>query len=124
MLISITALVWIRVLRVPRLTSVSPLTRRRALEPKQQVRSIRILLRPGKYVLKQAIHVQAVPGVAVSLETVQLPPNVYRPPASSNSVPLIMEQALPLETPASPPSPPRRAAHSTPCAPTSITSYR
>ena len=44
----------------------------------QQVRSIRVLLRPGKYVLTQAIQVHALPGVVISLETIQLPKNLYR----------------------------------------------
>lgn len=44
----------------------------------QQVRGVRILLRPGKYFLKQAIEVQALPGVVVSMETIELPKNLYR----------------------------------------------
>jgi len=80
--------------------------RHTAQEAKPQIRSVRILLRPGKHVLKQAVHVQAVPGVVVSLETVQLPKNLYRaPPAADsngnsalhNSHLMLMEQPLPLE---------------------------
>ena len=81
--------------------------RHTAPEAKPQIRSVRILLRPGKHVLKQAVHVQAVPGVVVSLETVQLPKNLYRAPPSAangsgngalhNSHLMLMEQPLPLE---------------------------
>ena len=87
-------------------TASTPSRRRGAPEPskQQQTRSVRILLRPGNYVLKQAFHVRAAPGVVISLETVRMPKNVFRPkPAvaghgdGGSGAPLLMEQALPLD---------------------------
>jgi hypothetical protein len=71
-------------------------------KPPQQVRSVRILLRPGTYILRQALEIQALPGVVVAMETMELPANLYRPPRrrsfpTTNEV--IMEQPLPLTPP-------------------------
>lgn len=44
---------------------------------KTQTKSIKILLRPGKYILKRAIDVRAETGVVVSIETIQMPNNLY-----------------------------------------------
>lgn len=63
------------------------------LPQQQQVRAVRILLRPGKFYLSQAIEVQALPGVTVSVETMEMPKNLYRPVQHFNE---IMEQPLPL----------------------------
>ena len=69
-------------------------TRRSSPPPKQlkQIRSIRVLLRPGLYWLKQAIDIEAIPGVTVYFGTVELPRNIYRP---VRHVTEIMEQPLP-----------------------------
>ena len=77
-----------------------PLRTRRTSATKQskQIRSIRILLRPGTYWLKQAIDIQAIPGVTIYFGTVNLPRNLYRP---IRHIPEIMEQPLPLPLPES-----------------------
>jgi Right handed beta helix region len=72
---------------------VTPPRARRSNPSFQQVRSVRILLRPGKYYLKQAIEVQAVVGVTVSMETMEMPRNLYRPVRHFAA---IMEQPLPV----------------------------
>jgi Right handed beta helix region len=61
-----------------------------------QVRSIRVLLRPGRYVLNEAVTVHADPGVVVSLETMELPRNIFRPPHRRTCDDELMEQALPV----------------------------
>ena len=73
-----------------------PATRTRrssATKNSKQVRSLRILLRPGLYWLKQAIEIQAIPGVTIYFATIDLPRNIYRP---VRHVTEIMEQPLPL----------------------------
>jgi Right handed beta helix region len=50
---------------------------RRRVVPKQQVRSIRVLLRPGNHILKHAIEVRAVSGAKVEIQTMETPPIVY-----------------------------------------------
>lgn len=77
-----------------------PMRARRISATKQlkQIRSIRILLRPGIYWLKQAIEIQAIPGVTIYFGTVDLPRNVYRP---VRHITEIMEQPLPLPLPES-----------------------
>jgi hypothetical protein len=52
---------------------------RRSPEPIQR-RSVRILLRPGKHYLREAISVQTVGDAKVTLETLDLPKNVFRSP--------------------------------------------
>jgi Right handed beta helix region len=68
-------------------------------KPPQQVRSVRILLRPGTYCLRQALEIQALPGVVVIMETMELPPNLFRPPPRHShpvrTTEAIMEQPLP-----------------------------
>ena len=64
----------------------------------KQIRSIRILLRPGIYWLKQAIDIQAIEGVTIYIGTVDLPRNIYRP---VRHITEIMEQPLPLPLPES-----------------------
>jgi Right handed beta helix region len=59
------------------------------------------LLRPGTFWLTQAIEVQAIQGVTVFLETMQLPKNLYRPVRCAAE---IMEQPLPLPLPETLPS--------------------
>ena len=78
----------------------APVRTRRSSATKQlkQVRNIRILLRPGIYWLKQAIDIQAIPGVTIYLGTVDLPRNLYQP---VRHVTEIMEQPLPLSLPES-----------------------
>ncbi|GKY97959.1 hypothetical protein MPSEU_000753900 [Mayamaea pseudoterrestris] len=50
-----------------------------------QARSIRVLLRPNtKYMLKESIVVCAPHGVMVSIETIQLPRNLFQPPMNSS----------------------------------------
>ena len=75
-----------------------PVRSRRTNTTKQlkQIRSIRILLRPGIYWLKQAIDIQAIPGVTIFFGTVDLPKNLYRPIRHHT---VIMEQPLPLQLP-------------------------
>ena len=43
----------------------------------EQVRSIRVLLRPGRYILREAIHVQAPSGVRVEVETMDMPDSFH-----------------------------------------------
>jgi Right handed beta helix region len=72
-----------------------PVRTRRNNVPKQQqkqIRSVRILLRPGNYWLKQAIDIQAHPGVTILFKTVELPRNLYRPILHATEV---TEQPLP-----------------------------
>lgn len=74
-----------------------PFRTRRNNTPKQQqkqIRSVRILLRPGNYWLKQAIDIQAHPGVTILFKTVELPSNLYRPIYHASE---ITEQPLPLQ---------------------------
>ena len=46
----------------------------------QQVRSLKIWMRPGRFHLQQAIQVQAPPGVELVIETMQLPANIFQKP--------------------------------------------
>jgi Right handed beta helix region len=64
-----------------------------AVKPVQQIRSIRILLRPGIYWLKSPIKIEAVRGVTVFLGTMELPVNLHKSVHHLNE---IMEQPLPL----------------------------
>jgi hypothetical protein len=73
-------------------------TRRNSLKQTKQIRSIRVLLRPGIYWLKQAIEIQAAPGITIFFGTMELPTNLYRP---VRHITEIMEQALPLPSPES-----------------------
>ena len=68
--------------------------RRSAQHVPQQVRSVRVLLRPGQYVLKQAIQVLAAPGVVVSLETMQLPKNRYQ---GDHAAAIVQDYPLPAD---------------------------
>lgn len=85
---------------IPKALSIAletvPLRNRRN-PPKQlqQIHSVRILLRPGAYWLKQAIEVQAIHGVVISIETMELPTNLYQPVREINE---IMEQPLPFQS--------------------------
>jgi len=62
-----------------------------------QNRTVRVLLRPGKYYLREAITVQSIGGVKISIETMDVPQNVFRPTRPTE----LMEQP-PLEAPAPP----------------------
>jgi hypothetical protein len=73
-------------------------TRRNVPKQNMQVRSIRVLLRPGMYWLKQAIDIQAVPGITIFFGTMELPANLYRP---VRHITEIMEQPLPMPSPVS-----------------------
>lgn len=85
--------------------SPSRALRRHTTNCPRQVRSVRVLLRPGKYYLRQAVDVLAIQGVTVTLETMEMPKNIYRPVRRFAE---IMEQALPLNN-ESPPSSPKRS---------------
>lgn len=63
-------------------------------QPPQQTKHLRILLRPGKYVLRKPIHVQTDPGVTLTMETLQIPMSTYRSNASTPAVQEVMEQPL------------------------------
>lgn len=43
----------------------------------EQVRSIRVLLRPGRYILRDAIHIQAPSAVHVEVETMEMPESFH-----------------------------------------------
>jgi hypothetical protein len=74
---------------------------RRSPEPDMiQHRSVRILLRPGKHYLREAISIQTVGDAKVTIETLDLPQNVFRSP---RRVPDSMEQVTEA------PVPPKRA---------------
>jgi hypothetical protein len=45
----------------------------------EQIRSIRVLLRPGRYVLREAITVQAQRSVRVILDTMEMPDDSFLP---------------------------------------------
>jgi hypothetical protein len=66
-----------------------------------QHRSVRILLRPGKHYLREAISIQTAGDTKVTIETLDLPQNVFRSP---RRVPDSMEQATEAA-----PVPPKRA---------------
>jgi hypothetical protein len=63
----------------------------------RQRKSIRVLLRPGTYPLAEGIHVQAPAGVAVSVESIVLPPTIrwYRSLAAPPTVPAPREEQAP-----------------------------
>ena len=44
-----------------------------------QNRTIHVLLRPGKYYLREAITVQSTVGVKISIETMEMPENIFQP---------------------------------------------
>jgi hypothetical protein len=59
-----------------------------------QNRSLRVWLRPGRHVLHQPVTVQALPGVQLHLETMDLPANVYcATPAAAAPLERIAETA-------------------------------
>lgn len=77
--------------------AAAPQPNSRRPQTPRQVRSVRILLRPGNYHLAEGIHIHAPPGVSVTFESIQLPSSVrwYRsnkPAAVKEEVP---ERALP-----------------------------
>jgi hypothetical protein len=86
-------------------------------ESSPQNRSIRVLLHPGRYHLRESLIVLAQPEVQISLETIALPENVYRPTLeraeSSQTVQeLPPEGPLPASMAALPTSPPTALARS------------
>lgn len=66
----------------------------------RQVRSVRVLLRPGSYHLTEGIHVHSPPGVSVSVESIRLPSAVrwYRSNAPTPPQREALERALPQRT--------------------------
>jgi len=48
-----------------------------AAQGQLQRRSVRVLLRPGRYYLRQAITVQAIAGIHITIETMKLPASYY-----------------------------------------------
>lgn len=57
-----------------------------------QRRSIRILLRPGTHYLKEALNIQALNGATVTIETIQLPKNLFQAPRTARSSGQLQEQ--------------------------------
>jgi hypothetical protein len=49
----------------------------------RQVRSVRVLLRPGTYYLKNSVDVNAIPGAKITFETMEMPTNVFVRPKST-----------------------------------------
>jgi Right handed beta helix region len=72
---------------------VTTTTSRKNRHQLQQVRSLKIWMRPGRYHLQQAIQVQAPPGVELVIETMQLPANIFqKPPPIHHHQEAMMEQ--------------------------------
>lgn len=74
-------------------TPASP--RARSASPKTQIRSVRILLRPGYHYLKHAVDIRAMPGVVVTFQTMETPTNIYRPPPKPTTDEVAAENASP-----------------------------
>jgi hypothetical protein len=69
--------------------------------PRRQVRTVRILIRPGKYILKQAVDLSLDNAFSVSVETMDVPENVFRPvrPLLQQEQPLQEQPAAQRRTP-------------------------
>jgi hypothetical protein len=80
--------------------------------PNRQVRSVRILLRPGTYCLSNTVQIQALPGVVIQLETMEMPIGLFynnldrnsnnkarRSSSSSSAMDDILDRPLPAPLP-------------------------
>jgi hypothetical protein len=68
---------------------------RRSPETTIQHRSVRILLRPGKHFLREAISIQTTGDAKVTIETLDLPKNVFRSPRVVQAVEQAIEAPVP-----------------------------
>ena len=84
-----------------RLANAPVASRRQQQHLSRQVRSIRILLRPGTYHMTEGLHIHAPPGVSLTIESIALPPTCrwYR----SSAPPPPPEEAVQRPTPVRPP---------------------
>lgn len=57
--------------------TVATSSSRRRIIPKQHVCSIRVLLRPGNHFLSHAVEVRAICGTKVTIQTMEMPPNIF-----------------------------------------------
>jgi hypothetical protein len=55
---------------------------RKSRKSEKQIRSIRILLRPGTHFLKEAITIDSTALTPISIQAIELPKNIYRPSLS------------------------------------------